>query len=174
MTSSGEQRNGRDPTGRSHGAAEARRYRQKCGSSRGIEGLTLEEYIGDFFRLKGTERALQETVEAAVDINLHILRDRDAKTPLDYFESFIAVGREKVIPSQLAESLPPSAGLRNRIIHEYENIDDGIILQAVGKAREVFPRYVAAIEQYLKRRFRMRAVATVWKTPIYQKSGILT
>jgi uncharacterized protein YutE (UPF0331/DUF86 family) len=46
-----------------------------------VEGLDLAEYHADRFRLKGTERLLQETVEAAVDANLHLLRAAGRATP---------------------------------------------------------------------------------------------
>lgn len=114
-----------------------------------VDGLELQNYREDRFRRKGTERLLQETVEAAVDANLHILRAAGAGTPPDYFQSFVDVGREGVIPPDLAESLAPSAGLRNRLVHEYEEIDDQIVLDAVTEAREGFGDYVARVEAWL-------------------------
>lgn len=114
-----------------------------------IEGIDLASYRSDFFRKKGTERLLQETVEAAVDANLHLLRVAEADTPADYYESFIALGRQEVIPASLAERLAPAAGLRNRLVHEYDEIDDEIVLKAVAQARRDFAEYVAALERYL-------------------------
>lgn len=114
-----------------------------------VEGLELQDYREDRFRRKGTERLLQETVEAAVDANMHILRAAGAWTPPDYFQSFVDVGRAGVIPPDLAGSLAPSAGLRNRLVHEYEEIDDRIVLDAVTEARDGFGDYVARVEAWL-------------------------
>lgn len=114
-----------------------------------IEPLSLEEYRGDRFRMKGSERLLQEVIEAAVDANLHILRSAGEQSPVDYFQSFIALGRWGVVPIDLAERLAPSAGLRNRLVHEYEEIDDRIVLEAIGEARSGFAAYVAEVERYL-------------------------
>ena len=115
-----------------------------------VEGLPLEEYRADPFRVKGTEKLLQGTVEAAVDANLHHLRAVGAATPGDYFESFMALGRQDVVPPALAERLAPSAGLRNRLVHEYDEIDDVIVLRAVAEARSSFGEYVGAIERFLE------------------------
>lgn len=115
-----------------------------------VAGMAVEEYRADPFRVKGTEKLLQETVEAAVDANLHLLRAAGAPTPGDYYESFVAVGREGVIPSALAGRLAPAAGLRNRLVHDYELIDDAIVLDAVVEARRTFPEYVAAVERFLE------------------------
>jgi uncharacterized protein YutE (UPF0331/DUF86 family) len=112
-----------------------------------IEGLSLAEYRRDRFRQKGAERLLQETVEAAVDVNLHLLRIRGGAGPTDYFTSFTELGRQGLIPLDLAEQLAPSAGMRNRLVHQYDAIDDAVVLGAVGDARRLFAAYVAAVEQ---------------------------
>ena len=115
-----------------------------------VEGLTLAEYRADAFRRKGTERLLQELVEAAVDVNIHLLRAAaGAPAPPDYYQSFIALGRHGIVPAPLAEGLAPAAGLRNCLVHEYDAVDDAIVLAAVGQARRDFTAYVAAIEAYL-------------------------
>jgi uncharacterized protein YutE (UPF0331/DUF86 family) len=114
-----------------------------------VAGLGLSEYRADRFRLKGTERLLQELVEAAVDANLHLLRARGTQAPVDYHGSFVELGRAGIMPADLAERLAPAAGLRNRLVHEYDEIDDAIVLGAVRKAREEFVAYVAAVERFL-------------------------
>jgi uncharacterized protein YutE (UPF0331/DUF86 family) len=114
-----------------------------------IASLSMEAYRADRFRQKGTERLLQELIEAAVDTNLHLLRAHGAPAPTDYFQSFIQVGRAGIIPALLAEQLAPSSGLRNRLVHEYDRIDDTIVLASVREARERFPDYIAAIERHL-------------------------
>ena len=118
----------------------------------GMDGLALESYRADRLRLKATERLLQEVVEAAVDINVHLLRAAGHPTPPDYYRSFIQAGMAGLMDSSLAERLAPSAGLRNRLVHEYDAIDDAVVLGAVGEARRLFRDFVAAIEQYVRER----------------------
>ncbi|HJU06141.1 MAG TPA: HepT-like ribonuclease domain-containing protein [Nitrospiraceae bacterium] len=57
-----------------------------------------------------------------------------------------------MLARDLAAALAPVAGLRNRLVHEYDAIVDAIVLDAAGKAQELFPQYIAAIETYLKHR----------------------
>lgn len=115
-----------------------------------VEGLSLEEYQRDPFRRKGVERMLQEAIDAAVDANLHLLRAAGAPAAADYYDSFIAVGRTEVIPETLAKRLAPAAGLRNRLVHEYDEIDDEKVLEAVRAARTDLGDYVAAVEAHLE------------------------
>lgn len=118
-----------------------------------VEGLSLADYRADPFRRKGTERMLQEIVEAAVDVNLHLLRAAaGAPAPPDYYQSFVAIGRHGIVPPALAEGLAPAAGLRNRLVHEYDAVNDAIVLEAVRQARRDFAAYVTAIERYLTAR----------------------
>lgn len=117
-----------------------------------VEGVSLAEYRGDRFRKKGAERLLQEAIDAAVDANLHLLRVAGASTPPDYYESFLALGRAEVIPDELAERLAPAAGLRNRLVHEYDELDDEKVLEAVATARRDLGEYVAAVEGHLESR----------------------
>ena len=103
-----------------------------------VDGIALADYRAEPFRRKGTERLLQEIVEAAVDLNLHLLRAAGAATPADYYQSFIDVGRHEIVAVALANALAPAAGLRNRLVHEYDVIDDAIVLAAVHLARRDF------------------------------------
>jgi uncharacterized protein YutE (UPF0331/DUF86 family) len=114
-----------------------------------LEHLSLAQYRENRFRLKGTERLLQETVEAAVDANLHLLRAAGAATPGDYYMSFVELGRAGILAEELAARLAPSAGLRNRLVHEYDDIDDAIVLAAVRDARRDYADYIGALEHHL-------------------------
>lgn len=114
-----------------------------------IETITKEEYIKDVYKRKATERLLQELIEAAVDINSHMIVQSSKTAPDDYYESFIKVGELGIISSNLAEKLAPSAGLRNRLVHEYDMLDHSLILEAVKMAEELYPEYIKEIETFI-------------------------
>lgn len=117
-----------------------------------VRHLSLSEYRADRLRQKGIERLLQETIEAATDANLHLLRAAGHPAPVDYFGSFVQAGTYGVIPPDLASRLAPAAGLRNRLVHEYDAIDDAIVLRAVDESQELFGAYVDEVERYLRQR----------------------
>ncbi len=114
-----------------------------------ISGMTREEYIADIYKRKAAERLLQELIEAAIDINTHILVQTGNIAPDDYYESFIEAGRHKIISATFAEKLAPSAGLRNRLVHEYDLLEHSMVLEAVKMAQDLYPEYVKQIESYL-------------------------
>ncbi len=116
-----------------------------------IETFTKEEYIKDIYKRKATERLLQELIEAAIDINSHIIVQTGNTAPDDYYESFIKMGKLGIISSNLAEQLAPSAGLRNRLVHEYDLLEHSLVLEAVRVAEIQYLRYVNEIDGYISK-----------------------
>jgi uncharacterized protein YutE (UPF0331/DUF86 family) len=116
-----------------------------------IGQMSLGEYFQELYKRKATERLLQELIEAAIDINTYIIVQTGNKVPDDYYESFIVLGELNIISSQLAEKLAPSAGLRNRLVHEYDTLEHSMVLEAVRRAQELYPKYIEQIENYLSR-----------------------
>ncbi len=115
-----------------------------------VKDTALEQYNNDIYRRKATERLLQELIEAAIDINTHMIVQSGSRVPDDYYESFVRAGQLKMISEDLAMKLAPSAGLRNRLVHEYDALENSIVLQAVSMATELYPQYIKAIEDYLE------------------------
>jgi uncharacterized protein YutE (UPF0331/DUF86 family) len=114
-----------------------------------IAKIDPARYTAEIFTRKGTERLLQELIEAALDLNMHLLAQTARKLPDDYYQSFILLGEQGIMSKELAAALAPSAGLRNRLVHEYEAIDDAAVIKAVRLAQELYPQYIAAIERHL-------------------------
>ena len=49
-----------------------------------IKGMKPEEYLQDVYKRKATERLLQELIEAAIDINVHMIVKAGHTVPDDY------------------------------------------------------------------------------------------
>jgi uncharacterized protein YutE (UPF0331/DUF86 family) len=116
---------------------------------RPMRTLALADYRARVWERKGIERVLQEATEAALDINAHVIAERGVDVPDDYFGGFIKLGELGILTRELAASLAPSAGLRNRLVHQYDAIDDAKVLAAVGTILDLYPRYIQAIEAEL-------------------------
>ena len=114
-----------------------------------IGKMTLKEYVQELYKRKATERLLQELIEAAIDINTYIIVQTGNRVPDDFYESFIKLGELNIISSDLSEKLAPSAGLRNRLVHEYDALEHSMVLDAVRRTEELYPAYIKQIEDYL-------------------------
>ncbi len=113
--------------------------------------LSLDEYRQRLYERKAAERLLQEAIEAALDINAHLIAEHGAAIPEDYYGGFLALGTLQIVPRELAQRLAPSAGLRNRLVHEYEGIDDAKVLAAITTTLDIYPQLVEAVEAFLRR-----------------------
>jgi uncharacterized protein YutE (UPF0331/DUF86 family) len=117
-----------------------------------IAKLGFQEYAGDADRRDAAERRLQTSIEAAIDINIHLLVAAGHPPSADAYQSFLDLAeRLRVIPHDLAERLAPSADLRNRLVRRYDDIQDELVLEAIHQALMLFPAYVEAVEAYLQR-----------------------
>ena len=116
-----------------------------------IREISLQEYRRRVWERKGVERVLQEAIEAALDVNAHLIAELGHDVPDDYFGGFVKLGQLGVLSEDLAGALAPSAGLRNRLVHEYDTVDDAKVLAAVGTMLDLYPRYIQAIEAELVR-----------------------
>jgi uncharacterized protein YutE (UPF0331/DUF86 family) len=115
---------------------------------REIHGAGFEEYSRDRKTRKLAERCLQEAIEAASDLNSHILVESGFAAPTDYFTAFLKMGEFSILDLALAEKLAPSAGLRNRIVHEYDLLDNRKIFDAIKVCLELYPDYIRSIRDY--------------------------
>src|SRR5207244_11303930 len=103
-------------------AAIIRRKLQRIAASldglRPVARLSLEEYRARFYERKATERLLQEAIEAALDVNAHLIAELGGEVPEEYYGGFLKVGQVGVLPADLAGALARSAGLANRLVNE--------------------------------------------------------
>jgi len=80
------------------------------------------------------ERYLERMIGRMIDVNYHLLTQSEEAPPQDYHESFLALARLGVLDLSFARQLVPCAGLRNRIVHDYDEIDPARVFAAIGAA----------------------------------------
>ena len=106
--------------------------------------------LDDFMKFHSVERIIEKIVDAAIDINQHILREYFKKKVSTGKESFLELRGEKILPPDFAESISKSVGLRNTIIHEYQKLDVNILFNSIPKAIEEYGKYCNYIIKWLK------------------------
>lgn len=112
--------------------------------------LDRSEFLADRVHQLVAERLLERIIGRMIDINYHIVTEREGVPPKDFYESFTRLGKLGVVPAELAGALAPAAGLRNRLAHEYNEIDNQKIHEALGASRTNVPRYLEAVRAFLE------------------------
>jgi uncharacterized protein YutE (UPF0331/DUF86 family) len=98
------------------------------------------------------ERVLTQLVEIAVDVNTHVVASLRGTPPADYRGSFTAAGEVGLLDRALARRLEPSAGLRDVVVHQYLDVDLGVLAAATGRALEDYGDYVRAVARWFRDR----------------------
>lgn len=96
------------------------------------------------------ERVLSQIVELAGSINIHIVTSVLGRSPESYAASFDDVARAGVLGWEFAASLRPSAGMRNVLVHDYLEVDHGLVSAAVPLAQEQYGEYVRTVAGWVR------------------------
>lgn len=118
-------------------------------SLKALSQLSLKTYLSKADYEALAERYLERIIGRMIDINYHILSEKENEVPTDFYNSFIALGRKKYLPLKLAEVMANSAGLRNRLAHEYDEIDAKKVFAAMAPCLKDVPKYLKNIVKSL-------------------------
>ena len=100
---------------------------------RRFETITLDEYLDSFDLKIISERILELVIQAALDINEHLLTKGFQVESTTNKQSFLNLGKYNIITVELAEELSLSAVVRNILAHQYLNINHKILFSHIQK-----------------------------------------
>jgi uncharacterized protein YutE (UPF0331/DUF86 family) len=109
---------------------------------------SYDQYESNYFIRRTGERLIQLIVENMVDINSIIISQKNCPPPKDYYSSFEQLGLLGILSRDFASSLAPCTGMRNRLVHEYDRIDDQIVFDSIGKLLEMVNQYIGFIHDF--------------------------
>ena len=98
------------------------------------------------------ERLLERIIGRMIDINYHVLTESGQPPPRDYYDSFTDLTKLGILPVDFATRIAACAGLRNRIAHEYDEIDPRKIHEALQDAVKHIPEYLRHVQAFVSRR----------------------
>ena len=116
---------------------------------RKYRNVSLEEYLKNQETQLIVERLLEKITGRLIDINYHILKEEYEIMPEDYYNSFIEMGKNRIVTPEFAEEIAKSAGLRNALAHEYEKIDQTLVHKAINMALTQIPQYIQKVTDFL-------------------------
>lgn len=97
----------------------------------GMVPSSLEEYKSDIIKKAACERYVEKIVEAVTDLAFLVIKYKKLKIPEDDIDAFNILFENKLIGSSLAAKLRNAKGMKNIISHQYGNIDDEIVFEAI-------------------------------------------
>jgi len=108
-------------------------------------------FLGDDLALGAAKYYLQTAIETCIDIGNHLISSEGYRAPRDYPDVFTILEENGVVTERQAVKLRQMAGLRNRLVHLYWEIDDQLIYQYIQGNLNDFDEYIQAVLGFLRR-----------------------
>jgi len=93
-----------------------------------------------------TEHALQLALQICLDVGAHLIAELGLGPPGDYRGVVSRLAQAGVLDEALAGRLANAAGLRNRLVHGYAQLDDHRVFAALDPAQLDDHRVFAALD----------------------------
>jgi len=101
--------------------------------------ITFENFMEKHYEI---ERLIELLVMTASDIVFHLISAKSEPAPTSYKAAFLRAGEMGIISEDLSRSLALSAGLRNILVHEYEEIDYSLVHKSIPVAIRDFTVFI--------------------------------
>ncbi|MFO7835179.1 MAG: HepT-like ribonuclease domain-containing protein [Candidatus Thorarchaeota archaeon] len=134
-----------------------KRYMQKINHGRmRISLLNQKLQSGSDFNDTETlliiQKAYQEVVEVSTDILAMMLKDNELP-PMDNYSNVKMAKDNHIISPESADVLREANGLRNRIVHIYNDLDIDLLIRSVKRTLPQMEKYIEEVETWMSQTF---------------------
>ncbi len=114
---------------------------------------SFDEISTDHIKYLAVERLLEKIIMRAIDINQHMIAElgRGDERVRGYEDTFYILSQFGIYSEEFAKQIAPSAGLRNRLVHEYNNTRQDIIYKSVSEAMSQYVKYCDSILKFIEK-----------------------
>lgn len=114
---------------------------------------SFDEITKDHIKFLAVERLLEKVIMRAIDINQHMIAElgKGDERVRSYEDTFYVLYQLGIYGEEFAKQIAPSAGLRNRLVHEYNNTRQDIIYRSVSEAVAQYVRYCDSILKFIEK-----------------------
>jgi len=116
-----------------------------------IAAKPLDDYLASPTDEIVCERYLERMIGRMIDVNYHLITDAGHAPPRDYHDSFTQLAKLRVLPPAFASQIAACAGLRNRLVHEYDEIDPRRVYEGLQAAVRDIPEYLRRVNEHVER-----------------------
>ncbi len=119
-----------------------------------FKDLSLAELTSDFIKQATVERLLERIVMRAIDVNEHLISELATgeelrTTRLGYRDTFLKLTELGVYSADFAERIAQSVGLRNILVHDYNDVDHTILHGAISHCLRDYLHYVESVNAFV-------------------------
>jgi len=108
---------------------------------------TFNEYKNNQIKRYAIERLIQLIIDLALDVNNILIKKSDRYPAQDYYSSFLELIDLEILSEEFAKDIAPSTGIRNRLVLEYEEVDNKVVYQNLDKLIKYYLSYIKYINK---------------------------
>jgi uncharacterized protein YutE (UPF0331/DUF86 family) len=97
-----------------------------------------KEVLEDMHLYYSLEHMLQLSIQIILDIGAHILAEKFHENPQSYADVIKSMGERGIINASFAAEQEEMAKFRNKLVHDYDTIDNKKVVQYGRNAPEIF------------------------------------
>ncbi len=113
--------------------------------------LSKEDFLSDPYKVASAKYFLIVSIEAAVDMCNHLISKNRLRVPENYADTFKVMGEAGVFTRGFVEKLAEMAKFRNRLVHIYWEVDDGVIYKILREDVQDFKDFLDTFMKFLKK-----------------------
>ncbi len=120
-----------------------------------FSGMSFSDVAKDFMKYSALKNIMMEIIGRAIDINEHLISElavSEMDAPKEYRQTFLLIGELNVLPKDFAKEISKSAGFRNAIVHEYNNLDKEVVYKSIDDATDQYAKYCQYILDFLEKK----------------------
>jgi uncharacterized protein YutE (UPF0331/DUF86 family) len=110
-----------------------------------LAALPEKTFLNDFTNVESAKHLLQVSIECCLDIAHHIVADEGFRTPTDYYDTFVVLRENDILPGAFLPTLRQMVSFRNRLVHLYWDVDDATVYRILQENLSDFETYVGYV-----------------------------
>lgn len=115
-----------------------------------LAAIPEEEFLQDFTKVESTKHLLQVSIECCLDIAHHTVADEGYRTPTDYYDTFVVLHEQGILPENFMPTLRKMVSFRNRVVHLYWDVDDATVYRILQENLKDFETYISYIMDFVQ------------------------
>ncbi len=103
--------------------------------------------------LDGVKYLFVTAIEGCVDVAHHVGSSESWRAPDTNASAIRLLGEHRVIDAELAATIARSVGFRNVLVHQYIDVDDALVVEALGRLDDL-RAFVSQVSAWILRQSR--------------------
>lgn len=114
--------------------------------------ITLKEVLEDEDIQDMIDRRMQVAIESCIDVATHLAAGMELPRQEYASDIFLLLGKNEVVPKDLAEKFVGAVGLRNILVHEYADIDYKLAYSNLDEKLQDLKQFAKEVLKFLEKK----------------------